>query len=80
MKAHLDGGAPAAITAAAHKLARIIYTLVTRGIEYDESVFAKFEQRNEEKQRQRFIKQARKWGYALVPINNPGPAAEAVVS
>jgi transposase len=80
MKAHLDGGAPAAITAAAHKLARIIYTLVTRGIEYDESVFAKLEQRNDEKQRQRFIKQAKKMGYALVPINNPGPAAEAVVS
>lgn len=31
MKNQLDGGAPEAITAAAHKLARIIYTLVTRG-------------------------------------------------
>ena len=38
-------GAPKAITAAAHKLARIYYHLVTTKQAYDESVFAKNEAR-----------------------------------
>ena len=66
MKLHLASGAEA-ITAAAHKLARIIYTLITKQVEYDESQFAKFDQRNEQKQRQRLTQQARRLGYTLVP-------------
>jgi transposase len=71
MKSKLGGG-PQAITAAAHKLARIIYTLVTRRVEYDESQFAKIETRNQEKQRQRLVKRAHSMGYILVPANQPG--------
>jgi len=67
MKSALQGGAPEAITAAAHKLARIAYTLITRKQEYDESRFQAAEKRNAERQRQRIIKQARKWGLVLVP-------------
>ena len=67
MKWKLKGGAPEAITAAAHKLARIIYTLITRQQEYDESRFAALEERNAEKQRQRILKQARKLGLVLAP-------------
>jgi len=67
MKSALKGGAPEAITAAAHKLARIAYTLITRQQEYDESRFEAAEKRNADKQRQRIIKQARKWGLVLVP-------------
>ena len=69
MKAKLGGG-PQAITAAAHKLSRIIYTLITQQKEYDETQYARFEHRNEEKQRQRFVKQARRMGYTLVPIDS----------
>jgi len=47
MKVRLRG-APQAITAAAHKLARIIYTLVVKHVQYDDSVFAEIEQRNRE--------------------------------
>lgn len=65
MKARLGG--PQAITAAAHKLARIIYTLVTKRVEYDESHFAKIEKQSQEKQRQRLVKRARMMGYLLVP-------------
>jgi transposase len=36
-------GAPKAITAVAHKLARIIYHLITHHVEYDESLFAQQE-------------------------------------
>ena len=69
MKARLRG-APEAITAAAHKLARIIYTLIVKGVPYDDGVFAEVEQRNREKQRLRLIKQARTMGYNLVPLPN----------
>jgi len=71
MKAKLGGG-PQAITAAAHKLARIIYTLVTKRVEYDESQFARIEQRAQDRQRQRLIKQARTLGYILVPATPSG--------
>src|SRR5262245_18721701 len=43
MRARL--GTPAAITAAAHKIARILYHLMTTRQRYDESVFALIEQR-----------------------------------
>jgi transposase len=66
MKARL--GPESAITAAAHKLARIIYTLVTKRVAYDEGHFARIEQRNQEKQRQKLITHARNMGYNLVPI------------
>jgi transposase len=69
MKLALTGG-PQAITAAAHKLARIIYTLVVKRTPYDESSFAKIEQRNRDKQRFRLIKQARTLGFQLVPLPN----------
>jgi len=74
LRARLPGGAPEAITAAAHKLARIIYTLITGKQEYDESRYAEAEKRNAEKQRQRLIKQARKWGLILVPATAAAPS------
>jgi transposase len=48
MRARL--GAPAAITAAAHKLARILYHLLTTRQSYDESVFTEMEKRNQQRQ------------------------------
>jgi transposase len=70
MKMQLNS-APQAITAAAHKLARIIYTLVTKRLEYDESHFVDIEKRHEHRQRQRLIKQAGKLGYVLVSASSP---------
>lgn len=64
-------GAPKAITAAAHKLARIVFHLVTTKQPYDESVFAIAEQRCEYKAKQRLIAQARTLGFNLVPIQTP---------
>jgi transposase len=43
-------GAPAAITAAAHKIAPILYHLITTRQRYDESVFALMEQRAQQRQ------------------------------
>ncbi len=61
-------GPPQAITAAAHKLARIIYHLLTTGAAYDESVFAKEEQKQVLRHENRLRKQAKTLGFQLVPI------------
>ncbi|MCP4966902.1 MAG: IS110 family transposase [bacterium] len=63
-RAHI--GAPKALTAAAHKLARVIYALVTTGREYDESVFLQAEKRERERAFKRLQRQARQAGYQLV--------------
>jgi transposase len=74
MKSRL--GPESAITAAAHKLARIIYTLITKRVAYDAGNFARIEERDREKRRQKVVKQARAMGFRLVPIND---MPEAVV-
>ena len=69
MRARL--GAPQAITAAAHKLARIVYHLITTRTAYDESVFAKEQQKQHIRQQQRLTKQALALGFQLVPLPSP---------
>ena len=61
-------GAPKAITATAHKLARIIYHLLTTGQPYDESVFAQQEAQNKQRNEIRLRHQARKLGFELTLI------------
>lgn len=61
-------GAPKAITAAAHKLARIIYRLVTKGEAYDESVFAYHEAAHRLRMEARLRRQALRLGFQLLPI------------
>jgi transposase len=68
MRARL--GAPQAITAAAHKLARIIYHLISTRTAYDESVFAQEEQKQTIRHQQRLRKQALALGFQLVPISH----------
>lgn len=66
MRARL--GAPQAITAAAHKLARILYHLLTTGDAYDESVFAREQLKQNLRLHKRLSKQAQNLGFQLVPI------------
>jgi transposase len=66
MRAKLGG--PQAITATAHKLARIVYHLLTTGTAYDESVFAKEEHKQAIRYEGRLRKQAKSLGFQLVPI------------
>lgn len=61
-------GAPKAITAAAHKLARIIYHLVTTGQEFDESCFAADQLRYQKRQEAKLRANARAIGFQLVPL------------
>jgi len=61
-------GAPKAITATAHKLARIIYHMVTTGHAYDETICAQNEMQNRHRMEARLRKQARELGLQLVAI------------
>jgi transposase len=61
-------GAPKAITAMAHQLARIIWTLITRQVPFDLSVFLYHEKLNEQRRLKRLAASARQMGYQLTPI------------
>ena len=61
-------GAPKAITATAHKLARIIYHLVTTRQPYDESRLAAAEAAHRRHSESRLRAQARALGFQLVPV------------
>ena len=65
MRARL--GTPEAITATAHKLARIIYHLVTHRVAYDDSYLAAQERQDLQRLERRLRNQARALGYELVP-------------
>jgi transposase len=58
-------GTPAAITAAAHKLARILYHLITTRQSYQESTFTTMEERARQRQLLRLTKQAASFGFQL---------------
>jgi transposase len=60
-------GPPQAVTATAHKLARIVYHLLTTGQAYDESVFAQDENRSTKQVEKRLKAQARALGFQLIP-------------
>jgi hypothetical protein len=62
-------GAPKAITAAAHKLARILFHLISTRQPYEESVFAQQEIQNNRRMQQKLKKQAAKYGFQLVQIS-----------
>ena len=59
-------GPPAAITAAAHKLARILYHLITTREPYAESVFAAIEHRSQQRRIAHLKKQASVLGLKLI--------------
>jgi hypothetical protein len=61
-------GAPQAITATAHKLARILYHLLTTGQPYDETVFLVEDQKQAQRHEKRLRKQAQNLGFQLLPI------------
>ena len=62
-------GAPKALTAMAHCLARIIYRLVVAKQAYDESIFVEMEIQNARHQQRRLQRQASALGFTLVPVS-----------
>ena len=65
MRAKLGG--PMAITATAHKLARVVYHLIATGQPYNESVFLKHEASHRARVQKRLRTQAAALGFTLVP-------------
>jgi transposase len=65
-------GAPKAITAAAHKLARIIFHLVTTRQEFDDSRFAAYQLRYQKRQEAKLRARAKTMGYELIPLERAG--------
>ena len=61
-------GAPKAITAAAHKLARILFHLLSTRTPYDESVFAHQEIQNNHRMQRKLQQQAKSYGFQLIEI------------
>lgn len=66
MKARL--GTPKALTAAAHKLARIIYHMLINRQEFDSTVFQDQERSNQHRKQLRLRAQARELGFELVEL------------
>ena len=65
-------GAPKATTAAAHKLARIIFHLIPTQQEFDDSKFAADQLRHQKRQEAKLHAKARSMGYALIPLEVAG--------
>ena len=70
-------GAPKAITAAAHKLARLVYSLLKHGQAYTAQGLEEYEREYQERQVRNLTRKARELGYTLV---KPEQAAAAPVS
>jgi transposase len=66
MRARL--GPPQAITAAAHKLARIIFHLLTTHQAFDETVFARREEQTQRRRETVLRNQAKALGFQLLPV------------
>lgn len=64
---HARRGAPKAITATAHKLARIIYIMLKNKVEYVDLGADYYEKKYKERELRRLRKRAEKLGFALVP-------------
>lgn len=60
-------GTPKAMTAAAHKLARIVHYMVTTQREYDATVFQDQERRTQDRKRTKLYAKGKEFGLQLVP-------------
>ncbi len=69
MSARMDK--PKAITATAHKLARLIYTMLTKGEEYTDKGQDYYEERYRERVVSQLSKRAEKLGLKVVPAEQP---------
>lgn len=66
-------GGPKAVTAMAHRLARLLYHLVTTNQEFDQTKFAAVEARYLQRQEAALHRKAKALGYALIPVPETAP-------
>jgi transposase len=67
-------GPAGAITATAHKIAVIFYTIVKNQVEYDDTIWATRDSKRQQRIQAKLKRQAHQLGYRLVPLENH-PAA-----
>ncbi|HEX6897665.1 MAG TPA: transposase [Bryobacteraceae bacterium] len=65
-------GAPKAITAAAHKLARILFHLISTRQEFDDSKFSADQLRFQKRQEIKLRAKAKSMGFELIPLQQAG--------
>src|SRR5437870_10926562 len=75
MRARL--GAPKAMTATAHKLARLVYSLLRYGTAYVDAGQQAYEQQYRDRVLTNLQRKARVFGYQLVHVADPGNAQAA---
>jgi transposase len=74
-------GAPKAITATAHKLARLVYSLLKHGNAYVQQGREAYESPYRERQVKAMVRQAKALGYTLVALGTPEvPSLDAVAA
>ena len=71
-------GAPKAITATAHKLARILYNLMRYGVAYAKREEAEYAEQVRGRLEKQLRRRAKELGYELKPILPPPPAPEVL--
>jgi hypothetical protein len=69
-------GAPKAITATAHKLARIVYNLVRFGVAYMKKPEAAYLEQTRDPLERQLRRRAKELGFELKPIQAPAAATE----
>jgi len=69
-------GAPKAITAAAHKLARIVYNLMRFGVAHSRQEEAAYAQQVRDRLEKNLHRRAKELGYTVTKISDPQPGAE----
>ena len=69
-------GAPKAITAAAHKLARIVYNLMRYGWAYVQQTEAVYAEQVRERQERQLQRRARELGYEVKKVEAAAAASE----
>ena len=67
-------GAPKAITATAHKLARLVYRLLKYGTDYAAQGMAEYEYDYQERTLQHMVRKAKALGYKLLPMTDAASA------
>lgn len=67
-------GTPKAITATAHKLARIIYHLLREHVDYDDSIFAQEDELHRRRKFKQLSNQAAAYGFTLTPAMEIQPS------
>ena len=74
MSANTRLGPAAATTATAHKIAIIFYTMISKQVEYDDTLWAARDAERDRRLEAKLKRQAKRLGYELVPIEER-PAA-----